>query len=198
MDFKNLETDIQELNTEDDFINAFPVFGAYKEFKKEVEQFKKLQIWKYILLLYTPESPLVNKLSEIHKRKIRAMELAGISKNNFEKFDLINNNTDIINKMITRYFKATNNMLFESIVSGQEAFSNLMSIVRKIPDEDRDNSNIGSCFEKAQNIRKMVEELKKEVEKIQVDVFKENISFSYAEDAQMGTMEKIALEKKSY
>jgi len=177
MDFKNIETQIQKISTEEDFLNEFPVFGAYKEFDRDVEGFEKLQVWKYIVLLYNEESPLIKKLSEVSVRKMKAMDLAGINKNNFERFDVIHNKTDVINKMITRYFKASNNMLFESIVSGEEAFSNLMSIVRKVPEDDKDNS-IGSCFEKAQTIRRMVEDLKKEVNKIQVDVFKENLSFN--------------------
>lgn len=193
MDFKNFETEIQNISTEKEFLNTFPVFGCYPEFKKEFPPFKKLEVWKYIVLLYSEQSPLIAKVGDIPKRKQLAIDLAGIKKTNAENFDLVNNKTDIVNKMISRYFKANNNMLFESIISGEEAFSNLMKSIRDPNSEDKD---IEKLYSKANGIRELVEKLKKEVQAIQSDVFKENISFSYSDDATMGRMEQIALSKK--
>jgi hypothetical protein len=115
-----------------DLFKAFPdLENIFLEFKEEVfeDQLTIEKIVKYIVFAYHIKSPLVIRMSEISSRKERALIEAGFERERewpIEIKALINNENEVVVKMILQFLKFEKNTRYSSWIISNENYWNMM------------------------------------------------------------------------
>ncbi len=77
--FQKLRFKVYDLPPEQDVIEQFPELTRYPVFTGSTNKYKNLLL-RYMIFMYDPETDLNHEVPELAKRKVRAAELAGFSK----------------------------------------------------------------------------------------------------------------------
>ena len=121
MDFKKTDFDVLPYSVDGtpDYIEAYPALNKYPEFNKKTRA--KLpcdfnMIFKYIVLFYTPRTPLM-QITDVSERKEAAANLAGLDTEKL--FD-----NDEVNELIIRYLRIVKNYKWSKLLLWTEGFWN--------------------------------------------------------------------------
>ena len=133
-DFENMMFDVYPYSKKRDILSIFPDLQKHDEFSKEIEEVDKNQLLTYIFLMYDKGSPLVVDITDVETRKDEALSLAGYKQKYGKWNPVIKEFRDLqnedVNKLITKFFLLQHSKKFETLVSLEEAHSQVCEILR--------------------------------------------------------------------
>lgn len=133
-DFENMVFDVYPYSKDRDILSLFPDLQKHEEFTAEIHEVNKDQLLTYIFFMYDKGSPLVIDITDVETRKDEALILAGY-KQKYGKWDPVikefrNLQNEDVNKIITKLFLLQHSKKFETLVSLEEAHSQVCEILR--------------------------------------------------------------------
>jgi len=135
--------DVYPYSKDRDILALFPDLQKHDEFTAKVNEVNKDQLLTYIFLMYDKGSPLVVDISDIRARKDEALALPGY-KQKYNKWNpIIQEFRDLqnedVNKLITKFFLLQHSKKFETLVSLEEAHSQVCEVLRSQLNEGEDD-----------------------------------------------------------
>jgi hypothetical protein len=140
MDFEKEEFDglmlpVHNLPVDADLIKKFPELGKFPEFAEMVPE--KNKVIRYIVLFYDRKTPL-SRIESIPIRKAEAAKIAGfeLEENKFTEFveEVLSCENTLVNAMIIRYLRLSNNHKFAMLSTTTELF--YRSLQKQLDGED--------------------------------------------------------------
>jgi hypothetical protein len=126
-EYEGMKVNVMALPMKFDF-QDIPEFKHFPEYYYETGAVPKHKVLRYIVLCYDRNSPLVQNIPEINKRKVKACEIAGINiktvkaKGYEEAIDIVSCNNPIVNNMIIRYVRSFYSEAYSQYIVVQDAY----------------------------------------------------------------------------
>jgi hypothetical protein len=126
-DYSKMRVNVMELPMKFE-ISDIPDFKHYPEFYKDTKPLPKYKVLRYIVLCYDRNSPLVQNIPEINKRKVKACEIVGFnvknpnSPNYEEVMEMVSCDNRIVNDMIIRYVRGFYSEAYSQYIVVQDAY----------------------------------------------------------------------------
>lgn len=117
-----------------DILSSFPSLEKHDEFTEEIEEVNKDQLLTYVFLMYDKGSPLADDISDVEVRKDEALKMAGYNQKYGKWSPVIkefrNLENESVNKIITKFFMLQHSKKFETLISLEEAHSQVCETLR--------------------------------------------------------------------
>lgn len=174
-----MQYDIEKVGEGDDILDVFPALRRIPEFEKyEAHREKKNKYIKYILLIYSKDSPLVTAHPSIplqERKEIAALKI-GYSRtkqrNTFHNDtvkDLFQLQNKSVMEMALAYLKFQDEMAWAEKVALEESMWEALRIVMTPIKMDKDNDNIkGANLKDA--LRKQITEMRKRLQALELEI----------------------------
>lgn len=126
-EYQKMKVNVMALPLKFDF-KEISEFKHYPEYYKSTGILPKYKILRYIVLCYDRNSPLVQNIPEINKRKVKACEISQINIKNSkakgydEALDIVNCNNPEVNDMIVRYVRGFYSEKYSQYLVFQDAY----------------------------------------------------------------------------